>query len=100
MAPVRRVFLMDLLLASSHGGFRLKPQSALGMVWLQTHFDDAVWSHLATGRVQVSPSSADRLVRMPCPQGSKSTASPTFPFLSAIPPERLNPNHWRLHEKS
>lgn len=61
MAPVRRVFLMDLLLASSHGGFRLKPQSALGMVWLQTHFDDAVWSHLATGRVQVSSSSADRL---------------------------------------
>ena len=52
---------MDLLLASSHGGFRLKPQSALGMVWLLTHFDVAVWSLLATGWVLVCPSSADRL---------------------------------------
>ncbi len=31
------------------------------MVWLQTHFDDAVWAHLAAGRVQVGPPSADLL---------------------------------------
>lgn len=53
---------MDLALTStSDGGFRLGPQSAVGMLWLQTHFEIEHWSLLAAGQIQVDGSSADLL---------------------------------------
>lgn len=53
---------MDLALTStSDGGFRLGPQSAIGMLWLQTHFEIEHWPLLAAGQIQVDGSSADLL---------------------------------------
>lgn len=50
---------MDLALAATSSGYRLQPASAMGMLWLQTHFEDKHWHHLAEGNVSVEESSAD-----------------------------------------
>ncbi|APD48568.1 hypothetical protein KQ302_09760 [Synechococcus sp. CS-602] len=50
---------MDLALAPTTCGYRLQPASAVGMLWLQTHFEDKHWHHLAEGNVSVEQASAD-----------------------------------------
>ncbi|MCX5940432.1 MAG: hypothetical protein NTX18_05310 [Cyanobium sp. LacPavin_0818_WC50_MAG_67_9] len=51
----------DLALAQLSRGVRLMPCSVLGMVWLQTHFEDRFWEPLATGSARVDRASADQL---------------------------------------
>lgn len=53
--------LADLALARLAKGVRLVPCSVLGMVWLQTHFEDRFWEPLASGLARVDQASADQL---------------------------------------
>ena len=48
---------VDLLLAPMESTNRLVPASAMGMLWLQTHFDEEHWDELSRGLVALSPSS-------------------------------------------
>jgi hypothetical protein len=71
---------LDLVLAGTQDGYRLHAHSALGMVWLQTHFDDAVWDHLAAGRVQVGRPSADLLCEDALAAGLRISRTPHVPL--------------------
>ena len=51
----------DLALAALNRGVRLMPCSVLGLLWLQTHFDDRYWEPLANGRARLDRVSADQL---------------------------------------
>lgn len=71
---------LDLVLAVTGSGYQLKPQSPLGMLWLQTHFEDAFWSRLAAGQVQVSGPSADLLLEDALAAGLRIERIPAFPL--------------------
>lgn len=51
----------DLALAGLRRGVRLMPCSVLGLLWLQTHFEDRYWEPLASGRARLDRASADQL---------------------------------------
>lgn len=51
----------DLALAGLQRGVRLIPCSVLGLLWLQTHFEDRYWEPLAMGRARLDRASADQL---------------------------------------
>jgi hypothetical protein len=51
----------DLALAGLQRGVRLLPCSVLGLLWLQTHFEDRYWEPLASGRARLDRASADQL---------------------------------------
>jgi hypothetical protein len=53
--------LADLALARLSQGVRLVPCSVLGMVWLQTHFEDRLWEPLASGLARIDRVSAEQL---------------------------------------
>lgn len=55
------IALGDLALAGLQRGVRLMPCSVLGLLWLQTHFDDCYWEPLAKGRARLDRASADQL---------------------------------------
>ena len=46
---------VDLLLAPMESTNRLVPASAMGMLWLQTHFEDEHWELLSRGEVELEP---------------------------------------------
>ena len=46
---------MDLTLASLGQTDRLMPSSVLGMLWLQTHFEDEHWDLISRGEVELEP---------------------------------------------
>jgi hypothetical protein len=52
---------MDLTLACLGTTYRLMPHSALGMLWLQTHFEDEHWELLSFGGIQLEADCADEL---------------------------------------
>jgi hypothetical protein len=52
---------MDLTLACLGTTYRLMPLSALGMLWLQTHFEDEHWELLSCGGIQLELDCADDL---------------------------------------
>ena len=54
---------MDLSLITEGQAFRLQPESVLGMLWLQTHFDKSHWDLLAEGLARVSQANADELMK-------------------------------------
>ena len=37
---------------------RVQPRSVLGMLWLQTHFDDDAWDFLSYGAIAISGTDA------------------------------------------
>lgn len=51
----------DLALAGLQRGVRLLPCSVLGLLWLQTHFEDRYWEPLASGRARLDRASAEQL---------------------------------------
>ena len=53
---------VDLLLAPMESTNRLVPASAMGMLWLQTHFDEEHWDELSRGLVALSPSCSESLI--------------------------------------
>ncbi len=44
---------MDICLVSIDNAIQIRPSSIHGMLWLQTHFEDAHWSALASSQVQI-----------------------------------------------
>lgn len=52
---------MDLTLTPLSSGFRVLPASALGLLWLQTHFEPETWDLVCEGRVRLSAASIGSL---------------------------------------
>ncbi|MBM5798478.1 MAG: hypothetical protein FJ060_10035 [Cyanobacteria bacterium K_Offshore_0m_m2_072] len=44
---------MDLALVELGASYRLEPQSILGLLWLQTHFEPQAWERLCSGSVRL-----------------------------------------------
>ena len=57
---------------------RLVPASALGMLWLQTHFSDEHWDELSRGLVALSPSCSESLINDALEAGLKVNRIPSF----------------------
>ena len=52
---------MDMLLIGTEEGMQVRPLSIHGMLWLQTHFEDAHWDALATSQVRLPQLDAEVL---------------------------------------
>jgi len=57
---------------------RLVPASAMGMLWLQTHFSDEHWDELSRGLVALSPSCSESLITDALEAGLKVNRIPSF----------------------
>lgn len=51
----------DIRLNRSWKGVHVKPQSAIGMLWLQTHFTNQDWIAIADGTALLSEPDATKL---------------------------------------
>ena len=71
-------FCVDLLLAPMESTNRLVPASAIGMLWLQTHFEDEHWDELSRGLVALSPSCSASLIADALEAGLKVNRIPSF----------------------
>ena len=69
---------VDLLLAPMESTNRLVPASAMGMLWLQTHFDNEHWDELSRGLVALSPSCSESLIADALEAGLKVNRIPSF----------------------
>jgi len=69
---------VDLLLAPMESTNRLVPASAIGMLWLQTHFSDEHWDELSRGLVALSPSCSESLITDALEAGLKVNRIPSF----------------------
>ena len=69
---------MDLLLAPIDSTNRLIPASAVGMLWLQTHFANEHWDDLSRGLVALSPSCSESLIADAIDAGLKVNRIPSF----------------------
>ena len=56
---------MDICLANidNKSNKSLKPISVIGMLWLQTHFDNEQWESLSNNEVIISKESSELLVK-------------------------------------
>ena len=53
---------MDISLSCKRNGIQLEPKSALGILWLQTHFESDHWESLSNGVVIIPTKEATMLV--------------------------------------
>lgn len=53
----------DLVLSEIQGGCRLLPQTVLGLLWIQTHFEASTWDLVCSGEVRISLPSSHALRR-------------------------------------
>ena len=82
---------VDLLLAPMESTNRLVPASAMGMLWLQTHFDDEHWDELSRGLVALSPSCSESLIADALEAGLKVNRIPSFAQAALPQNERHQP---------
>ena len=82
---------VDLLLAPMDSTNRLIPASAMGMLWLQTHFADEHWDDLSRGLVALSPSSSESLIADALDAGLKVNRIPSFAQAALPQSERHQP---------
>ena len=82
---------VDLLLAPMDSTNRLIPASAMGMLWLQTHFADEHWDDLSRGLVALSPSCSESLIADALDAGLKVNRIPTFAQAALPQSERHQP---------
>ena len=52
---------MDIWLIGTGDSIQIRPASIHGMLWLQTHFEDAHWDALATSQVRLPQMDAEAL---------------------------------------
>ena len=52
----------DIRLNRSWQGVYIKPQSVLGMLWLQTHFENDQWEALSNSTVTISEENSQLLI--------------------------------------
>ena len=76
---------MDLTLANLGQTDRLMPSSVLGMLWLQTHFEDEHWELLSRGEVELEPSCSASLCQDATAAGLVITRIPAA--APATPPQ-------------
>ena len=58
---LRKTDFMDIWLIDTQEGTQLRPESIHGMLWLQTHFEDAHWDAIASKQVILSSLDAKNL---------------------------------------
>ena len=68
---------MDICLVNidNNSNKSLKPTSVLGMLWLQTHFEEDNWEALSTNQVIISKENSKLLVKDAISAGLKSKSS-------------------------
>ena len=56
---------MDICLVNIDKNFNksIKPLSVIGMLWLQTHFDNDQWESISNGEVMISKENSELLVK-------------------------------------
>jgi len=52
---------MDICLINTEEGTQLRPESVHGILWLQTHFEDAHWAAIASKAVRLTYEDARNL---------------------------------------
>ncbi len=52
---------MDIWLIGTGDSIQIRPASIHGMLWLQTHFEDAHWDSLASSQVRLPQLDAEAL---------------------------------------
>ena len=52
---------MDICLIGTREGTQLRPESIHGMLWLQTHFENATWEAIASKKLRRSKEDAELL---------------------------------------
>ena len=64
---------MDICLANIDNNLNktLKPTSVIGMLWLQTHFDNEQWESISNNEVIISKDSSELLVKDAASAGLK-----------------------------
>ena len=82
---------VDLLLAPMDSTNRLIPASAIGMLWLQTHFADEHWDDLSRGLVALSPSCSESLIADALDAGLNVNRIPSFAQAALPQSERHQP---------
>ena len=82
---------VDLLLAPMDSTNRLIPASAMGMLWLQTHFADEHWDDLSRGLVALSPSCSESLIADALDAGLNVNRIPSFAQAALPQSERHQP---------
>ncbi len=53
---------MDICLIETESGTHIRPESVHGILWLQTHFEDAHWEAIAAKKVIVPNGDAKNLL--------------------------------------
>ena len=51
----------DLSLTAKGNSYQLMPRSVIGMLWLQTHFENSTWDLICSGSVRLPAKSCDQL---------------------------------------
>ena len=69
---------MDIWLLRSKEWTHIRPRSVHGMLWLQTHFEDAHWESIASDKVKISNSEADNLSKDALNAGLNLNCVPSF----------------------
>ena len=69
--------LMDICLVNidNNSNKSLKPTSVIGMLWLQTHFEDNQWEALSNNQVIISKENSKLLVKDAISAGLKIKSS-------------------------
>ena len=60
---------MDICLVPNQNGFLIQPNTILGMLWLQTHFEEEHWAEIASNKVRTTPNNAEILFKDACDAG-------------------------------
>ena len=69
---------MDICLIETDSGTHLRPNSVLGMLWLQTHFENEHWDALANRDISIPSQEATVLYQDAQQAGLEVACLPTF----------------------
>ena len=77
---------MDICLVNidNNSNKSLKPTSVIGMLWLQTHFEDNQWEALSNNQVIISKESSKLLVKDAISAGLKIKSSSRVSILDVF----------------
>ena len=75
---------MDICLINTEEGTQLLPESVHGMLWLQTHFEDAHWEAIASKAVRLTYEDAKNLSNDAKEAGLRINHLPSFDYTEIL----------------
>ena len=63
MGSIDMFFLMDICLIETEANIQICPKSIIGMLWLQTHFEEKHWEDLAQSNVALPSEDTQMLMK-------------------------------------